>query len=313
MSEERIAIIDMGTNTFHLLLAKWTGDETSIFYKEKFPVKIGSGGISQGIIAPAAYERALKALSSFKHIMEKHQVSRVYAAATSAVRNASNGLQLAEEIYHTTGIRVNIISGDKEAELIYRGVKCAMDLGSDNSMVMDIGGGSVEFIICNAKKIFWKGSFEIGAQRLVDLFHKSDPVSREELHRLIVFLDEKLAPVFEAASFFKPATLVGSSGSFDTLASIDIHSKGLSFDIENEKEYAIPVKTFETIYQQIIHKNKEQRMLIPGMIEMRVDMIVVACALTSHVIQRLSIKNIRVSTYALKEGILSKLIGRETI
>lgn len=309
MREEKVAIIDMGTNTFHLLLASWNGKDATIFCRERTAVKLGQGGITRGYIAEDAYHRALDALASFRSMIDLHGISRIYATATSAVRNASNGKALVNDILTKTGIQVQVIAGEKEADLIYKGVKLALDLGTKPSLIMDIGGGSVEFILCDAKKVFWKGSFEIGAQRLVDQFHSSDPISAQEIKKLTNYLDEKLAALFEVASSYRPLTLIGSSGSFDTLCEIDIREQGLSVDIEHEKEYSISLEAFEKMYVEIITKNKQQRLQIPGMIEMRAEMIVVACILTAHIVKRLSASSIRVSTYALKEGMLCELLG----
>jgi exopolyphosphatase/guanosine-5'-triphosphate,3'-diphosphate pyrophosphatase len=313
MPENKIAVIDMGTNTFHLLLARQNDQDIDIYHKEKRAVQLGQGGISLGYIAPPAFDRAIRTLLQFHNTIQQEGVSRIYAVATSAVRNAANGKELTNRILALTGIEVHIISGEKEAELIYRGVKYALDLGFRPSLIMDVGGGSVEFILCNADKIYWKGSFEIGAQRLVDMFHKHDPISGEEIERMGSYLDEKLAPLFEAVSSYKPITLVGSSGSFDTLCDIDIHERGLQLDIEDQKEYNLPVANFERIFSEIIVLNKSGRLQIPGMIEMRADMIVVASILTAHIIRRLSVHTIRVSTFALKEGVLSKMLAKEEV
>ena len=138
MPEKKIAVIDMGTNTFHLLLARQNEDAVEIYLKDKCPVQLGQGGISKGFIAPEAMKRALKTLKYFHEIIEKENIKEVYAVATSAVRNASNGKDLTNEIFSTTGIEVHVISGVKEAELIYRGVKYALNLGPKPLLVMDV-------------------------------------------------------------------------------------------------------------------------------------------------------------------------------
>jgi exopolyphosphatase/guanosine-5'-triphosphate,3'-diphosphate pyrophosphatase len=313
MKARTIAILDLGTNTFHLLIVQKGDNDMRVVHKEKLAVKIGKGGITKGFISAEAYERALKTIISFKETSDKFGVTEIYATATSAIRNARNGYQLVKDIKTRTNIDVNIISGEREAELIYLGVKSAMELGKSTSLVVDIGGGSVEFILCNNDTIFWKGSFEIGAQRLLDMFHKSDPISTEDTQSLVDYLDEKLIPLKEAAIQFKPVTLIGASGTFDTLVDIDTIKKGLDFSIEDEKEYTLLVDEFEKIFFDIISKNKEDRLRIPGMIEMRVDMIVVACSLIFFVISRFSIQKIRVSSYALKEGVLNKVLNGEKI
>ena len=172
MKPERIAIIDLGTNTFHLLIADTDGTTIQPVYAEKVPVRIGEGGINLGFISEEACERALLAMKAFKAKIEAFETSKSYATATSAFRNAQNGAALAKTIEEATSIAITIISGNREAELIYFGVKEALQLGEEKALIVDIGGGSVEFIIANEHTLFWKESFEIGGQRLMDLFQK---------------------------------------------------------------------------------------------------------------------------------------------
>ena len=175
------AIIDLGTNTFHLLIVE---DKNTLF-KDSVPAKIGKGGISQGIISEEGIQRALTVLKRFKQIIDEQGVraERVFATGTSAIRNAGNKEEFVKRVLEETGIQIQVISGDKEAELIYFGVKEAVDI-TETSMIMDIGGGSVEFIICNNEKIFWKQSFEIGGQRLMDKFMKNDPISMRSVQQM---------------------------------------------------------------------------------------------------------------------------------
>ncbi|MFL5730963.1 MAG: phosphatase [Cytophagaceae bacterium] len=313
MNPEKIAVLDLGTNTFNLIIAEQGGQGMNVLHKEKNPVKLGQGGITKGFISADAYERAIKTVSHYKEVIDTYGVSRTVAVATSAFRNARNGYQLVKDIKSKTNIDIQTISGHKEAELIYYGVKAAMDLGKSTSLVLDIGGGSVEFILCNNDNIFWKGSFEIGGQRLMDAFQNSDPLSVEDTEKLVNYLDEKLMPFFEAAQEFKPMTLIGASGTFDTLSEIDSRIRGLDFNIEEEKEYTLMLDSFERIFFELTSKNREERLLIPGMIEMRVDMIVIACSMVYFIIHRLTIQKIRVSSYSLKEGVLSQVLQGNSI
>lgn len=300
---KRIAVIDMGTNTFHILIAEVLLADFKTIYKEKVAVRIGKGGISHGKITSDAQKRALDTLIYFKNIADKEGASGIYATATSAIRNATNGQELCENIKKQTGIEVNIISGDREAELIYYGVNKALRLGEKPGLIMDIGGGSVEFIIGTDKQILWKYSFEIGAQRLLDKFQNHDPILDSEIKDLNLFLKEQLKPLIEACSEFSPETLIGSSGTFDTLSDIYLSEKNEPRS-DTATELPFSLHAFEKIYQQIISKNKTERLQIPGMIEMRVDMIVVACCLVQFIIENCGIKEMRVSAYALKEGVI---------
>jgi len=310
---DKIAVIDLGTNTFHLLIVERKGMGFNVLLKEKISVKIGQGGITKGFIAGEAYERAINALKHFKARIDEFEAQKVYASGTSAIRNARNGTHLVKDIKELTGIEVQIISGEKEAELIYYGVRTASDLGKSTSLIIDIGGGSVEFIFCNAATIFWKCSLEIGAQRLLDLFQPKDPVSADDIIKVTAYLEEKLAPVLEAALQWKPSSLVGASGSFDTFADIDLHRKGIARTMDEETDYSLSFDAFKSIMEELTHKTREQRLAIPGMIEMRVDMIVLSSLLIDLIIRKIPLQKMHVSAYALKEGLLYKALRGEEI
>jgi exopolyphosphatase/guanosine-5'-triphosphate,3'-diphosphate pyrophosphatase len=302
----RIAIIDLGTNTFHLLIAEVRESGYRIIYRDRLAVKIGMGGINSGVITESGLRRAMLALQSFRNIMDEMHTDKVYAIGTSAIRNAKNSHEVVEKIKTVTGIEVNVISGDREAELIYFGVKAAVDLSDEPSLIIDIGGGSVEFIIANSKNIFWKESFEIGAQRLLEKFQRHDPILEDEVVTLNQHLDQSLSNLKEMLELFKPTVLVGSSGTFDTLSDI-FCVKHHILKTPEEIETPLSIDGFHEIYEELVLKDREARMLIPGMIEMRVDMIVVACCLIKYVLSTHQFSQIRVSTYSLKEGVLSSV------
>jgi exopolyphosphatase/guanosine-5'-triphosphate,3'-diphosphate pyrophosphatase len=312
MENNRIAILDLGTNTFHLLIASLSEKNFEIIVKEKIPVKIGEGGISRSIISRGAKIRALSAVGRFKNIIEENDVSEVIAFATSAIRTASNGAELLNEIYNLTGIKAMIINGNQEAQYIFNGVRQALDLGDSISLIMDIGGGSVEFIIGNAHTILWKRSFEIGAQRLLDKFHRNDPVQNEDLTRLNHYLEKQLQPLIQAALEFHPKVLIGSSGTFDTISDIYCSERNITRD-PAATEHPIQLEAFFDIHKELVLKNREERLAIPGMAEMRVDMIVMSSALLHFVLTRLGLTKMRASAYSLKEGILYSLIERRII
>lgn len=304
--ESKIAIIDMGTNTFHLLIAEADRHGYHIIRRDRLAVKIGKDGINNGVITEEGMHRALLAMQSFRNIMDQQHVGRVYAFGTSALRNARNADDVLARIKDITGIEATVIDGDLEAEYICMGARAAMDI-AEKSLIIDIGGGSVEFIISDNNRIYWKRSIEIGAQRLLERFHKNDPITPAEVTALDRYFDTRLEPLFEALREFNPGTLIGSSGTFDTLSDIfclkhDIHKSS------EEIETPLSLPGFFEIYEDVLHKTRSERMEIPGMIEMRVDMIVVASCLIRYVLTNHPFNRIRVSTYALKEGVLSTLI-----
>ena len=308
----RLALIDLGTNTFHLLIVEMPttpGQQPMVVLRTKAGVRLGEDGISQGIIAPAAYDRALHTLAGFKEEMELHSVTEVRATATSAVRVTKNGPDLVREIFETTGIQVNVIAGDREAELICEGVRQAVDLGEAAQLIMDIGGGSVEFIIASQTTIFWKQSFEIGAQRLLDQFFP-DPSGifpAEAVEAEQRYFSTVLEPLVEAVQRYRPVGLVGASGSFDSLADIQLGQLRSESELPPCTELA--VESFQSSYRHLLSGNHEQRKALPGILPMRADMLVVAAVLIDYVLGITEITRIRTSAYALKEGLLAEMLA----
>ncbi len=305
--KERIGVIDLGTNTFHLLIAEVNDGRISVIHRERQAVKIGMGGINQGVIKEDAIGRAIQCLQGFKATLDLEQVVKVQALGTSALRSATNGSIVIHTIKEKTGIEVKLISGEQEAEYIYYGVRAAMDLGKMPSLIVDIGGGSVEFIIADHARIFWKASFDIGAQRMLESYHRHDPILSAERDALHAHYDDVLGTLQQAMLDFRPRVLVGSSGTFDTLSEIYCQRNQLPFR-SDQPETPLTHEAFQEIHAELISKNRSDRMQIPGMIEMRVDMIVVASCLIQYLVDHYDFQKIRVSSFALKEGVLAKMI-----
>ena len=307
MSDNTIAVIDLGTNTFHILIAEVVGDGNyRMIHRQRIAVMIGKGGINRGIITEEAQQRALGALQQFAALIKQYAIKQVRATATSAFRNTRNGPELAERIREETGITVTIIDGVQEAEYIFMGVQEALSLGDEPVLIMDIGGGSVEFILSSDQQVRWKQSFEIGAQRLLDRFDIKDPISSENLDELTAYFHTTLADLLVAGRQWQPRVLIGASGTFETLCDMHAHRHGLTVDAD-ACELPISVDSFSVMLQDLLQKNRAERLAIPGMIEMRVDMIVVAAWLIQFVLSELNLHHLRVSAYALKEGVLREM------
>jgi len=308
----RLALIDMGTNTFHLLIVEdRPGQPPHPLVRTKVGVRLGEGGISHGEIMPVPYARALQTLRGFKEEIELHAVTEVRATATSAMRVSRNGPDLVRDILQETGIQVEVIAGEREAELIAKGIRQAVPLGPDKHLLMDIGGGSVEFIIANEDTTFWKQSFEIGAQRLLDMFftEPSGIFPRESLQAELEYLAEKLAPLTAAVAAHQPlAGLVGSSGSFDTLADLTVGR--VRREAELPPSTWLSVSDFEGHFAQLLTLNHDERVALPGMFPMRADMLVVASVIIEYVLKTYGLTRITTSAFALKEGLLAELLSK---
>src|ERR1700741_3642240 len=156
----RLAVIDCGTNTFNLLIVEFDNQKKySKIFNTRIAVKLGQGSINKGFIGEEPFKRGIEAIVTLNNEITKYKVSKILAFATSAIRDASNGKEFVDEIKRQTQIDVEIIDGDREAELIYLGKKEAATLSDSVSLIMDIGGGSNEFILANNKGMLWKQSF----------------------------------------------------------------------------------------------------------------------------------------------------------
>jgi exopolyphosphatase/guanosine-5'-triphosphate,3'-diphosphate pyrophosphatase len=306
MMNDLVGVMDLGTNTFHLVVARVSPGSFEIVHRERQAVKIGKGGINNSEILREAVDRALVCMSGFQRKLDELRVSRFRAIGTSAFRSASNAAEVIHEIKEETGIAVEVISGDEEATFIYCGIRAALPLGTTPSLIVDIGGGSVEFIIANDTSVFWQTSLDIGAQRLLEKFHRHDPMTSEEYVALKEHYSATLPPVLDAINRLRPATLVGSSGTFDTLGDIYCLSVGLPYAAAAPETPLTP-EAFRIIHRELLTRNRDDRLNIPGMIEMRVDMIVVASCLIEYLLSKFGFERIRVSSYSLKEGVLAKL------
>lgn len=305
----KIAVIDIGTNTFKLKISRVKDNgEVLTLAKEKIPVKLGEGGFLQGRIAEAPMERGVEALKSFKQKIERFQAETILAFATSAVRSSQNGEAFINRVRQETGIDIQVISGDEEAELIYYGVQSALDIGNEDALIMDIGGGSTEFIIANRDRIRWKHSFDLGASRLLQEINPSDPIRKEEVNRLKNLLREKLALLWAACEIYPVKTLIGSSGSFDSLAEMIWYRFETEENPLVKTEYHFDLSHFEKIYKVLLASTLEKRYGMKGLAPMRVEMIVLASILIRFVFKKLHLSSMRLSTYSLKEGILLQFL-----
>jgi exopolyphosphatase/guanosine-5'-triphosphate,3'-diphosphate pyrophosphatase len=303
----RIAVIDLGTNTFHLLIAEAKGTQLEILYKTNVPVKLGEGRINDNIIIPAAFERGVNCLKDFSQTIAEHEVDQVRATATSAVRSAENGKDFVNAVKEQTGITIETINGDEEADLIYQGVKLSGAI-TDLSLIMDIGGGSVEFILCDTEKLIWKKSYNIGAARLMQQFFKSDPIADEEKNAILFHIQNQLADLFEICEQYQPEILIGSAGAFETFAELIIRKNNLKADIKTAKTFEFNFDDYIATSIKLLNATHKERAELPGMIPLRVDMIVIAALITNYVLGRCKINRLTLSTYDLKMGVLASLI-----
>ncbi len=304
----RLAIIDIGTNTINLAIASINADQYQIIYSGKEAARLGRGGINEGKLTDDAIARGLKAIGNHVNTINKFDVDRIVAIGTSALRNCSNGIDFCQKVKEQFNIDITVISGSDEAQLIFDGVKQVMPIGQDRVLILDIGGGSCEFIIANKNGIIWKQSFELGMARLLDKFKPSDPITPAEIKSIEMYLRSELAPLYEALHNYPTATLIGTSGSFDTIAAIVAAMKHPYLNVKLSTSYNIRVANFEEVHRKIMASTAEQRNQMPQMDKSRIDIIVLGSLFINFVVREMRIEHIFQCGYALKQGAVYQFI-----
>lgn len=306
----RFAIIDLGTNTFNLLIAERDGNGWKQVFNTKIAVKLGEGGMNQSKITEAAFDRGLDAMSRHVKTMQEWSVKKQLAFATSAIRSSTNGQEFVQAVRDNTGIEVEVIDGNREAELIHKGVAQTNWLSDKTDLIVDIGGGSSELILATSKKVLWKQSFDLGVSRLLERLKPSDPNSKKDIQNLESTLKEELSPLFEAVENYNVHSLIGSSGSFDSVVEMIAARENPSVEVNvMSKHHAITNEEFEWLYETLLPTTIEERLHFPGLVTMRAEMIVFSMIIIRFLLKKLEIKNLRHSAYALKEGALFELMN----
>ena len=287
-------IIDLGTNTFNLLIGTIDASEVKIEFATKVPVLLGMGGINEGFIAPDALKRAKSTLRDYRNYCDEAGVESVIGLGTSAMRAAKNAHEIVDFAREELGIEILIISGEEEAALIYDGVNLIHNL-TEAGMIMDIGGGSTEYIHADKNGIITSASFDIGVSRVY-----------QKLGNPEVFTDATYA---EIESFFNKVTgdffvnrqvelLIGASGSFETLYEMIFEQK---FPVLNAT-VEIPMDKLLNVIDWSLKSTLQERIDHPWIVPMRKNMLPVAAYCIFWTIKKLGTKRVIISPYSLKEG-----------
>jgi exopolyphosphatase/guanosine-5'-triphosphate,3'-diphosphate pyrophosphatase len=306
--EQRIAIIDCGTNTFNLLLAKVdkANGEVTFLHEEKRAVKIGKGLTQKGEFTAEAMQRALEALTVYAFQIKDWNVDQIKVFATAGFRISKNATTFKEQVYQQTGLRIEVISGEQEAILIYQGAKHAYMMNDQPHLIIDIGGGSTEFILCSNVGMQQCWSFEAGASRLLEILSPSDPLRDEDIQRIRIHLQDILKPLTDSLPDVIPV-LIGTSGFFDTLEDMAVAGNYIS-DQPGALYCEIPTDLFYHLYHLMLPLDVHQRAVVPGMIPFRAEMIMMAFELTRYIIEQLKVQKIITTPYSMKEGAIFSML-----
>lgn len=295
------AVIDLGTNTFNLAVGEILHGRLFLHHTAMRVVLLKKEGLPNGKISEAAWQRASLAV---KELIEEARAAggtQVQAVGTSALRNAVQASAWIAEMQQAFGMQLQLVSGTEEARLIWQGVAAAGALEKD-ALLVDIGGGSVEFVHANDQQIHWLQSIEMGMARLQAAVPWSDPIHPAEVSAARAWLQTRLEPVRNYAAGIPIGRLVGSAGAFDTLYTLhtgQADPSHLAF---------VPREAVLHWLNRLIHLPRDQRAALPGMPPLRVDMQVAALLLMEALLELLpQASGITTTSWALREGKLLEL------
>jgi exopolyphosphatase/guanosine-5'-triphosphate,3'-diphosphate pyrophosphatase len=297
------AIIDLGTNTFQLLIASSLepNSQVKVLINEQRPVQLGMGAMEHGVIQADAIARAEHVLAEFVAISTAHGCStrEITALGTSILRNASNGESILDEWQAEFGFQVELISGIREAELIFGGVVESLPQPwLKPTLLMDIGGGSVEFILFQEQNIHFKTSLELGGLKLKSLFQVDNAFEISIKEVCMAYIREELSPMFKAFDV-RPEVLLGAAGAFETMWDIQKAKTNKSIDGVAQ---SLDLAHFYQAKQDIEKLSREARAHYPGMREFRAGIFPYANLLVDCVLHDLGIQEMWMSMFSLKEG-----------
>jgi exopolyphosphatase/guanosine-5'-triphosphate,3'-diphosphate pyrophosphatase len=306
----RIAAIDIGTNSVHMIVVRVREDLSfEVIDREKVMVRLGAGGLDGKALTTEAMSAALQALSKFKRLAESHRVDEILAAATSATREARNGGEFLARIERETGIRPRVITGTEEARLIHQAAVYGVNVGTGRAVVIDVGGGSTEITLGTATAIQAARSFKIGVIRLTERFVHSDPLSGRDERKLTKHILSEIGRHCDQITSIGFDRVIGTSGTILSLGTVAATAaRGTTpSDLRNLR---VSAKQIRRLRKEIVALTPAQRLTVPGLDPRRADLVVAGAVLLDTILRRLGAEELTLCDLALREGLVLDYIRR---
>ncbi len=305
----RIAALDLGSNSFHLLVAEVQSDGTfTPLVREKEMLRLGDAVSRHGEIPPDRLEQAVTCVRRMAQIAEAAGATEIAAVATSAVRSATNGDEFIDRVEREAGIRVEVISGLREAKLIFGAIRAAVVLEPAPALCFDLGGGSVEIAVGDTNGLQWATSERLGVARLTADHVRSDPIDRSDLAQLRRHLERTLGPVADAVRPSSPGLVVGSSGTLEDIARM-VAARRKAGVPQSLNQFTFTRDEFLPLLDVILTSTSTERRKLSGLDARRVDLIVAGAQFLATAMDTFGFEEMTISEWALREGLLLDVIG----
>ena len=306
----RIAAIDIGTNSVHMIVVQVRPDQSfEIVDREKEMVRLGAGGLGGRALTEPTMRSALQALAKFKRLAESHDVDEIVAAATSAVRESENGREFLGAIRQRTGIQARVISGTEEARLIHRAAVYGVDVADGAAVVIDIGGGSVELTLGPAARPRLAHSVKLGVIRLTERFVHSDPITRRDERRMVSHITEELAPIVDQIRSRGFDRVIGTSGTILSLGALAA-GEGRAIGSDDLRNRRVSVKHLRRLRKELTAVDLAGRLAFPGLDPRRADLAVSGSILLNTILRLIGARELTLCDLALREGLALDYIHR---
>ncbi|MES1157544.1 MAG: Ppx/GppA phosphatase family protein, partial [Haliangium ochraceum] len=299
----RIAALDVGSNSFHLMVADVeTGGRINVLDRAKEMVRLGDSTLHKGVIAPEVFRRGLDALKALRRIADRHKVDALVAVATSAVREAQNGGEFVRAARDEAGIDIRVIRGDEEARLIYLGARGSLDLGKRRVALFDLGGGSLEIVLADAQELYYTSSLKLGVIRLTESFPCSDPPTPRERAHLADRVRAVLDPVISRVRAMGFDYVAFTSGTASALASLLRAENGGS-------KSTVALADLTALEQKLGNMTITARGRMPGLDARRADTIYAGAVVFRTALELAGAEEARLCETALREGIVADYVA----
>lgn len=306
----KLAVLDIGSTSIHMVLAEVDPDRSyKILDRFKDMTRLGDGAFKTRRLSEAAMARALDVTRTLATLARNKGYERIEAVATSAVREAVNGGEFIETVARQTGLRVRVVTGQEEARLTYLGVRHSMDLTDRTALIVDVGGGSVELILGDHKRMIQGQSLKLGAIRLKDLYFRQDPPGQASIQEMQHAIDVHLKTAIGRFKVTRFDRLVGTSGMIANLTEI-IHLRRTSRPLPQLNLAVITMKEIEAIEHLLLKSDFKARLAIPGLDPKRADTLLPAAAVIRSLMGQTRQDEMTISDKAIREGLLYDFIER---
>jgi len=304
----RLAVIDIGTNSIHMMIAEILPNFTfEVLSREKDMTRLGDGTLSSGYLSAAVMKRGLNTLKKFHYLAQMKGAQKIAAVATSAVRETHNGGDFLQRVLQETGIKVRVITGEEEGRLIYQGVKHSIDLPQkENTLIIDIGGGSAEILVANAHKILFLVSLKIGAARMKDLFLPKG--TKKDFERLEEYLSSQVKEIAPQILELGFTQAIGTSGTINNLAAMAFFSENPSAG-STMRSPALSFESLKKIYRDLQESTSQERAQMKGLDPLRNDLILSGAAVAYVLMKALKIETLTACDKAIREGMIYDYIA----